>query len=166
MNKPSDNFIAEMLAKGLGREFGGAGTTAAGMRVERAFLAECGMPLSEVWLCDGSGLCYGNRLTAAGITQVLRTMSERLDFGTFWGSLAVAGRDGTLRDRMRGTLAVGNLRAKTGTLDIASCLSGYVASADHESLIFSVLMNGGSVNYWAARRAQDAIGAALAASHF
>ena len=166
MNKPSDNFIAEMLAKGLGREFGGAGSTAAGMRVERAFLAECGVPLSEVRLCDGSGLCYGNRLTAAGITRVLRTMSERLDFGTFWGSLAVAGHDGTLRDRMRGTLAVGNLRAKTGTLDIASSLSGYVASADHESLIFSVLMNGGSVNYWAARRAQDAIGAALAASHF
>lgn len=164
MNKASDNFIAEMLTKGLGMDFGGGGTTAAGVRVERSVLAQLGVDLDEVRLRDGSGLHYGDRLSAAAVTQLLWVMSADGEFDTYWSALPVAGVDGTLRTRMRGSFAAGNLRAKTGTLSIASSLSGYVSTADHQGLCFSVLMNGAQLDALRARRAQDAIGAALAAS--
>jgi len=162
LNKPSDNFIAEMLTKGLGAAFGGAPTTAAGCRVETTFLVKRGLKASSFRLTDGSGLSYYDRLTAAGVTRLLRAMAERKDWATYWGSLAVAGYDGTLKDRMRGTLAARNLHGKTGTLNIASCLSGYVTSANGHRLVFSMLMNAGWIDVGAAHAAQDAIGALLA----
>lgn len=164
MNKRSDNFTAEILMKGLGREFGRGGTTAAGAAVERAFLAECGADLGEVRLRDGSGLHYLNRLSAAVTIRLLEAMTSRLDFDLYWATLPVAGVDGTLRTRMLGTAAAGNLHGKTGTLNIASALSGYVTTANGKRLAFSILMNGAPVSVWAARGAQDSIGVLLARS--
>ena len=128
MNKPSDNFFAEMLTKGLGASFGGGGTTAAGVKVERAFLISLGISGTTFRLTDGSGLSYYDRLTALDITALLAAMSKRSDWPVFWNSLSVAGVDGTLADRMRGTAAQKNLHGKTGTLTVASNLSGYVTS--------------------------------------
>lgn len=162
MNKTSDNFIAEMLTKGIGRDAAGSGTTRAGVAVQRRFLLRCGVPARECCLRDGSGLCYANRLTASAVSRLLRVVHENSDDDVLRRSLPVAGVDGTLRLRMRGTPAQRNVRAKTGTLSIASCLSGYVSSADHHSLAFSILMNRASLNVYAAQRAQDEIGAALA----
>jgi D-alanyl-D-alanine carboxypeptidase/D-alanyl-D-alanine-endopeptidase (penicillin-binding protein 4) len=162
MGKPSDNTIAEMLLKGLGRDFGAGGTTAAGAAVVRAQLVQCGAPAGGLRVLDGSGLSYGNRLTAYAVTRLLVYMSTRMDFDTYWSSLAVGGRDGTLRLRMRGTLAVDNVHAKTGTLSIASCLSGYLTTRDREGVAFSILMNGWPLDAGRARAAQDALAAALA----
>jgi D-alanyl-D-alanine carboxypeptidase/D-alanyl-D-alanine-endopeptidase (penicillin-binding protein 4) len=162
MGKPSDNTIAEMLLKGLGRDFGAGGTTAAGAAVVRSQLVACGAPAAGLRVLDGSGLSYGNRLTAHAVTRLLVHMSTRMDFDTFWSSLAVGGRDGTLRLRMRGTLAVDNVHAKTGTLSIASCLSGYLTTRDREGVAFSILMNGWPLDAGRARAAQDALAAALA----
>jgi D-alanyl-D-alanine carboxypeptidase/D-alanyl-D-alanine-endopeptidase (penicillin-binding protein 4) len=66
----------------------------------------------------------------------------------------VAGTDGTIGHRMGGTAAERFVRAKTGTLAAASCLSGYAGSPGHTPLVFSILMNDvpGSTE---ARRAQD-----------
>jgi D-alanyl-D-alanine carboxypeptidase/D-alanyl-D-alanine-endopeptidase (penicillin-binding protein 4) len=165
MDKRSDNFIAEMLAKGLGKDFGAGGTTLAGMAVVRRYLASLGVSLARIRLQDGSGLSYHDRLNTVTITQLLQVESQRSDFNVYLTALPVAGVDGTLGTRMRGTKAARNLRAKTGTLNIASCLSGYVTTVDHHRLAFSILMNGVRLNTWAARQAQDAIGAALAAAH-
>jgi D-alanyl-D-alanine carboxypeptidase/D-alanyl-D-alanine-endopeptidase (penicillin-binding protein 4) len=114
---------------------------------------------------DGSGLSYGNKLTAAGITEVLGAMRQRDDFDVYYDSLAVAGEDGTAEDRMRGTRAAGNARVKTGTLNVACSLSGYVHSANDHLVAFSILMNGGSVgtsDWDRATKTQDTIVAALA----
>jgi len=162
MSKPSDNTVAEMLLKGLGRDFGAGGTTAARAPVVRAQVVACGAPAGEVRVLDGSGLSSRNRLSAFAVTRLLVRMSERLDFDSYWSSLAVGGRDGTLRLRMRGTLAVDNVHAKTGTLSISSCLSGYLTTRDHEGVAFSILMNGAPLDAAAARRAQDAVAALLA----
>ena len=164
MDKTSDNFIAEMLAKGLGREFGTGGTTAAGTTVERSYLKSLGVDVAETRLRDGSGLCYKDRLTAGVVTELLDAVADKPYFKSYWVALPIAGLDGTLRTRMRGTAAARNLHGKTGTLDIASSLSGYVTSADGHNLVFSMLMNGRPINGSAAHAAQDAIGAALAAA--
>jgi D-alanyl-D-alanine carboxypeptidase/D-alanyl-D-alanine-endopeptidase (penicillin-binding protein 4) len=74
-------------------------------------------------------------------------------------SLPVAGRNGTLERRMRGSAAAGRVRAKTGTLNEASALSGYV----NRRFAFSVLQNGSPVSTFWARKAQDRFAAVLAA---
>jgi serine-type D-Ala-D-Ala carboxypeptidase/endopeptidase (penicillin-binding protein 4) len=163
MNKPSDNFLAEELLKGLGAELGGAGTTAAGARVAASYLQSIGVN-DAVRLRDGSGLSYQDRLTNHAILKILGEMARRPDFRVFRRSLAIAGVDGTLEDRMRGTRAAGNVRAKTGTLNVASSLSGYVTSANGHELTFSMLMNGDPVDVAAAHAAQDAVAILLARS--
>ncbi len=164
-NKPSDNFFAEMLLKGLGKSFGTAGSTAAGVKVVGGFLVAAGLTRASFGLIDGSGLSYSDRQTAWGLTRLLKTMWRRDAYPVFYRSLAVAGVDGTLSDRMRKTAASGNLHGKTGTLAIASNLSGYVTTANGHMLAFSILMNkSGYINVWAAQTAQDAIGIALARS--
>ena len=164
MNKSSDNFFAEMLTKGLGAAFGGAGSTAAGTKVERAFLVSEGIAPQSFAVTDGSGLSYADRETPLAITQLLTAMAMRSDWPVFWRSLSVAGVSGTLADRMRGTIAQRNVHGKTGTLAVASSLSGYVKSANGEWLAFSILMNRRPIDVAAAQAAQDAIGVALAHS--
>jgi serine-type D-Ala-D-Ala carboxypeptidase/endopeptidase (penicillin-binding protein 4) len=165
MNKPSDNFFAEMLTKGLGASFGGVGTTAKGNQVEAKFLVSLGIGAGSFTLTDGSGLSYGDWLTPLDVTTLLQAMAKRADWPTYWASLSVAGIDGTLYDRMRGTAAQKNLHGKTGTLTVASNLSGYVMSANGEWLAFSMLMNRANwIDVGRAHVAQDAIGVALAHS--
>ncbi len=161
-NKESDNFFAEMLLKGLGKDFHGDGSTAAGTAANEAALRACGIESGTYVVKDGSGLSHGNRLAARGIVQLLGAMRQRDDFESYYESLAVAGVDGSLDERMRGTTAAGNARAKTGTLSIASCLSGYVESANDHLVAFSILMNGPSMDWTRATQAQDAIVVALA----
>jgi D-alanyl-D-alanine carboxypeptidase len=164
MNKESDNAFAEMLLKGLGKDFHGDGSTAAGTRASRETLHALGVTTGTYVVQDGSGLSYGNRLTAEGVVEVLGALRQRDDFDDFYDSLAIAGVDGTLHDRMRGTAADGNAHAKTGSLNVAACLSGYVTSANGHLVAFSILMNGGSLDWARATEAQDAIVVALARS--
>jgi len=165
MNKESDNFFAEMLLKGLGKDFYGDGSTAAGTKASKATLHAMGVPNDSYVIQDGSGLSYNDRLTPTTVVRVLGAMRQRDDFDAYYDSLAVAGEDGTLEDRMRGTAADGNAHAKTGTLNISVCLSGYVESANDHLVAFSILMNGGSMGtsgWGQATTAQDKIVVALA----
>ena len=163
MNKPSDNFLAEELLKGLGAGLGDAGTTEAGADVAKDFLKSIGVS-DGFRVRDGSGLSYQDKLTAHAVLKILGAMAKRSDFPVFRRSLAVAGVDGTLKDRMRGTAAAGNVRAKTGTLNAASSLSGYVTTANGHTLSFSMLMNGSPVPIASAHAAQDAVAVLLARS--
>jgi D-alanyl-D-alanine carboxypeptidase/D-alanyl-D-alanine-endopeptidase (penicillin-binding protein 4) len=164
MNKDSDNFFAETMLKGLGKDFRDEGSTQAGLDVSRANLAAIGLDPASYRLVDGCGLSYENRITARDIVRVLGAARQRFDFADYYDSLAIAGEDGTLEDRMRGTAAAGNARAKTGTLNIAVCLSGYVTSANDRLVGFAILVNGGSVNWGNATAAQDDIVEMLAAT--
>jgi serine-type D-Ala-D-Ala carboxypeptidase/endopeptidase (penicillin-binding protein 4) len=163
MNKPSDNFLAEELLKGLGTGLGAGGTTIAGADVAKHFLRDIGVS-DGFRIRDGSGLSYADRLTARAVVKILGAMAGRPDFAVFRRSLAVAGVDGTLKERMRGTAAAGNVRAKTGTLNAASSLSGYVTTASGHTLSFSMLMNGDPVPIDRAHAAQDAVAVLLARS--
>jgi D-alanyl-D-alanine carboxypeptidase/D-alanyl-D-alanine-endopeptidase (penicillin-binding protein 4) len=89
-------------------------------------------------------------------------MRRHPSFSVFYDALPVAGVDGTIRARMKGTPAEGNVRAKTGTLDKARALSGYVTMADGRQLIFSFLANNYTVRTRDVDRAVDGILARLA----
>jgi D-alanyl-D-alanine carboxypeptidase/D-alanyl-D-alanine-endopeptidase (penicillin-binding protein 4) len=159
ITRDSDNFLAEMLLKALGADAGAAGTTAAGGRVVREVLAEAGAPLAGVRIVDGSGLSRLDRLTARSLVALLQAANADRDVrDAFLSSLAVAGVDGTLDDRMDRRPTVGRVIAKTGTTMVASSLSGYVRGR----YVFSILQNGGST--WAARAAQDRFVTILAGS--
>jgi D-alanyl-D-alanine carboxypeptidase/D-alanyl-D-alanine-endopeptidase (penicillin-binding protein 4) len=161
MDRASDNFTAEMLVKELGAVQAGQGTTAVGVGVVTGLLAAAGIPLDGVRLVDGSGLSLLDRLTPNALVALLTTMwtddDVRLEL---LSSLPVAGRTGTLHDRMRSGPATGVVRAKTGTTDNASALSGFVS----DRYAFSVLQNGWPVSLTWARIAQDRFAATLAAS--
>jgi len=159
MDQASDNFTAEMLVKELGAVQAGAGTTAAGIGVVRAQLADAGVPLAGVRLVDGSGLSSLDRVTATELVSLLRVMWSDVDIQPeLLAALPLAGRTGTLHDRMRGTAAAGVVRAKTGTTDNSTALSGFVGSR----YVFSVVINGYPVSWLWSRVAEDRFATALA----
>jgi D-alanyl-D-alanine carboxypeptidase/D-alanyl-D-alanine-endopeptidase (penicillin-binding protein 4) len=158
MNKPSDNFFAEILTKDLAMQTGGLGTTATGARLAAGFARRLG---ARARLADGSGLSRANRASPYRVVRLLDAMAERDEFDYWYDSLPVAGRDGTLKDRMRSGPARGRCRGKTGTLSNVSALSGYCTARSGELYAFSILMNG--VYTPGARVLQDRMAQALAA---
>ena len=143
MNKVSSNFIAEMLVKTLGAELKGApGTWPKGLEVTEDLLGELGLPRGTYQLKNGSGLNDTNRFSAHQLTSLLGAIWKRFPVASeFIASLGIAARDGTMRLRMEGTDAAGRLRAKTGTLEHVTALSGFVQSLGGERFVFSILVN-------------------------
>ncbi len=161
MDRESDNFAAEMVLKTIGAEVGDGGSTPAGAAIVRRDLDQAGVPLLGVRIVDGSGLSLSDRLTAHALAALLLAVWNDVDLRTpFWASLSIAGVNGTLEDRLRSPPARGAVRAKTGTTNRASALSGYV----RDRYGFAVLQNGFPVSPWSARKAQDRFATALAAA--
>jgi serine-type D-Ala-D-Ala carboxypeptidase/endopeptidase (penicillin-binding protein 4) len=161
MDRDSDNFAAESMLKQLGAEKGTGGTTAAGVAVVRRELAAAGVPLTGVHMADGSGLSLADRVTARALVSLLVAAWNDSELRTaFWRALPVAGENGTLEDRMERAPARGVVRAKTGTTNRASSLSGYVGTR----YAFAIIQNGFPVLAWAAREAQDRFATALAST--
>jgi D-alanyl-D-alanine carboxypeptidase/D-alanyl-D-alanine-endopeptidase (penicillin-binding protein 4) len=160
MDRWSDNFTAEMVLKTIGYKTLGQGTTAAGAAVARRDLASAGIPVAGVRIADGSGLSRDDRVTARELTMLLVKMWNDPEMrGIVWSSLPIAGVSGTMRHRLLDDPSHRLLRAKTGTTDIASALSGYVG----RRFAFVAIENGHPVNYWAAHEAEDRVARALLA---
>lgn len=159
LNKKSVNLIAENLLKFLGANFAGApGTSAKGAQViqDKFLVAMVGLPRETgIEIADGSGLSPLNRLTPKVLTEVLQYMFMQFDVSVdFLGSMAISGVDGTLKKRMNTPLLKRRVRAKTGFIQGASSLSGYLYTQDNEVLIFSFLMNHYR-NYYQAIKTQE-----------
>lgn len=160
MDRESDNFTAELLLKQLGALAADSGTSAAGARVVMQELASANVPLAGVRVVDGSGLSLLDRLTAQALVGILQAAWIDPDVRpTLVQSLAVAGVNGTLQDRMRRAPARGNVLAKTGTTNVASALSGYVRGR----YAFAIVQNGHPISAAFARLAQDRFAGLLAA---
>ena len=139
MNKPSDNFFGEMLLKNLAMQARGVGTTKAGARLSAGYARRLG---ARARIADGSGLSRGNRASPYRVVRLLTAMNQEESFDAWYASLAVAGRDGTLKNRMRSGAARGRCRGKTGTLSNVSALSGYCTARSGDLYAFSILMSG------------------------
>lgn len=160
-NHVSHNLFAEALLKTVGRVVFGEGTFEAGARAVQYFLeCETSVHPEAVQVVDGSGLSRGNRASARATVHLLDYMTRSGSGEVYLSSLPEAGSARGLR-RMHQTAAAGNLRAKTGTIQHVSSLSGYVDSADGERLAFSIIANG-VPSTWRAKRIEDAIGARIA----
>ena len=142
MLKSSDNLCAENLLKYLAHvKTGQKGTIAEGGKVIKEYLRLNGIPADHMLIADGSGVSRYNLTNADTITRLLvAAYRDRETFPFFVNSLPVAGSDGTLALRMKGTPSEGKLRAKTGTMKGVSALAGYSNSADGEPLAFTMIM--------------------------
>ncbi|MBX7118844.1 MAG: D-alanyl-D-alanine carboxypeptidase/D-alanyl-D-alanine-endopeptidase, partial [Gemmatimonadaceae bacterium] len=160
--KPSQNQFGEILFKTLGRVRAGAGTADSGRAVVERQLVAWGADSAGFAVRDGSGLSRHDYVSPETIVRVLDAMRRHPAFRTYYDALPIAGVDGTIRTRMRGTPAAGNVHAKTGTLDKARALSGYVTTADGRLLLFSMLANNHVVPNREVERVQDALAAFLA----
>ena len=137
MMKNSDNFYAEQIIKTIGAEVMGAGSWSNGIKAVKQFLCDIGIDATQLRMVDGSGLSRYNLLSPQLVVNLLKYMYSE----TFLTSLPMAGVDGTLKNRMKGTPLEGNLKAKTGTMSGVSALSGYITTESGDVIAFSIMIN-------------------------
>ncbi len=166
MQKPSQNQIAELLFRTSGLSASGDGSADSARAVGVRTLAEWGVTTSDAAYRDGSGLSRHDYVTPRAIVKVLDAMRRSPWFATYRDALPIAGVDGTIGNRMKGTAAAGNARAKTGTVDKARSLSGYVTTADGRLIMFSMLSNNFTVPTREVERVQDLLVTTLASQAF
>lgn len=161
INKESNNFLAEAVAKTVGRMVSGDGSFSGGGRaVEKFLIEEVGVPPEELHVRDGSGLSVENKASAGAFVQTLEYMASSPYWEQFLNTLPEAGVPREM-GRMYRSPAAGNLRAKTGTMDGVSALSGLVRTRSGERIAFSILSNEVASEY-RAKSAEDQLGIRLA----
>ena len=148
MMKVSDNLYAEsvfyQLAASGGTRWASAKTA---RQYENDLFSRIGLNPRDYNVADGSGLSLYNYVTTELETKLLRYAYQRPDiYSAYLEAQPIAGVDGTLRSRMRGTAAAGNVRAKTGTVKGVSSLAGYLTASNGHLLCFSIINNGGLSN--------------------
>lgn len=144
--KLSNNGHGEVLVKEMGRVIEDEGSWDKGLSVMGTTLTNLGIDMDTMLLRDGSGMSHKTLVTADEITKLLHIVQTKPWYPIFLNALPVAGADerftgGTLRYRMKGTAAEGNVQAKTGTLNGVTSLAGYVQTQSGEDLIFSIIIN-------------------------
>ena len=140
-NKLSMNLHAELMLRVAAREKAGAITMDDALAFATQFRQSIGILPDDVQLTDGSGLSRGDLATPQSVVRLL-AYAHRQPWGSdFENSLPVAGQDGTLENRMRGTAAAGRIHAKTGLVEHVNSLSGYATSRRGAHLIFSIFGN-------------------------
>ncbi|TPV94950.1 MAG: D-alanyl-D-alanine carboxypeptidase/D-alanyl-D-alanine-endopeptidase [Myxococcales bacterium FL481] len=157
INKRSNNFMAEQLLRTFVPEDGA--TAAASLRAMRDYLRGVGLTAQAVDIGNGSGLYDNNRVSPAAMTSLLATVAADYRYAAeFIGSLATMGVDGTTKRRLADTEHARWIRAKTGTLDGVSALSGYLGTPDGQAFAFCILFNDfPTAHRSAARELQDRI---------
>lgn len=130
INRDSDNDLADALLRRIG-----------GQAAVRSALALLGVNPDSYEQVDGSGLSRRNRATPSTFVTLLREMDTHDEGELFHRSLAIAGVNGTLRNRFRNTLVAGRLYGKTGTLRGVRALSGYLENPNYGTIAFSIVIN-------------------------
>jgi D-alanyl-D-alanine carboxypeptidase/D-alanyl-D-alanine-endopeptidase (penicillin-binding protein 4) len=126
-------------------------------------LAAWGIPPDAWQIIDGSGLSRRNAIAPETLVTILERMYDPSGDSPWMTGLPVAGRDGTLANRMEGTPAQDNVRAKTGTMSNIRTLAGYVRTRDGEALAFAIMADNFEGPGSAAAEAVDRIAVRLAA---
>ena len=160
INQRSNNLFAELVFRTVGRTYGARGDAAGSQHAVKSVLEGLNVPTEGLALLDGSGLSAANRVRPSTFVALIDRLSESELWPEYWATLPEAGQRRGL-GRMYRTAAAGNLRAKTGTIEGVSALSGLVRSQDDERLAFSIVLNG-TPSTTRAKRIENQIGARLA----
>lgn len=155
INKPSQNFYADMVLKAIGASTGAVGSFASGETVVKDLLTSAGVDAAPFNMADGSGLSRRNYVTPRQVVALLAHMKSRPHFPIYEASLPVMGVDGTLKDRMKTTAAAGTVKAKTGTIGNVRSLSGYLTAKNGHKIAFCMIANNFFVPTSQATEAQD-----------
>ncbi len=159
INKRSDNFLAECLFKSIGAEASGKqGNSFYSTQAVLSFIKDNGIFSDGTSIVDGSGISRFDQVTPAAIVGLLEKMYFDLNnFDDFYNSLSIAGVDGTLDDRLKGTYAENNFRGKTGTLNGVCSVAGYLTTAGGEDLIICIIFEFEKGSWKTFRKLQDEI---------
>ncbi|HTQ60549.1 MAG TPA: D-alanyl-D-alanine carboxypeptidase/D-alanyl-D-alanine-endopeptidase [Candidatus Solibacter sp.] len=141
INKISQNLHAEMMLRTVARQSGLWSTTDDLLKVPQDFYAAADIAPDDVIQTDGSGLSRHDLITPRAVVSLLKYAEGQTWFAPYYASLPVAGVDGSLQDRMKGTVAEGRIHAKTGSVAHVRTLSGFAELPDGRRLIFSFLSN-------------------------
>jgi serine-type D-Ala-D-Ala carboxypeptidase/endopeptidase (penicillin-binding protein 4) len=141
INKISQNLHAELVLRTLGRERGPLPTLDGSLATVSNVLTAAGVESNEYDLNDGSGMSLQNLITPRALVKVLRHADDAPWAALYRSTLPIAGVDGTISDRLRGTFAAGRIQAKTGTLGHVNTLSGYAQTIKGERLAFAIMSN-------------------------
>ena len=139
INKVSQNLHAEILLRTVAKVKTGVGSLAAGLNIEKSFLASAGV--SDVDVDDGSGLSRENLVTPRAVVALLEYVRRQPWGDAYFSTLPLAGVDGTLDNRMKGTPAAGRIEGKTGSVEHTQALSGLATTLRGEHLLFSIFEN-------------------------
>jgi D-alanyl-D-alanine carboxypeptidase/D-alanyl-D-alanine-endopeptidase (penicillin-binding protein 4) len=164
INKESQNLHTEMLLRLLGARRGGVGSLETGREAIEEFLGRIGVPADSWQMQDASGLSRSDLVTPRGMVALLVAMDKHPHGAVFRASLAVAGVDGTLENRMRSSAAFRRVQAKTGTIRNVNGLAGYATARNGDRLAFYAVINHHTAEGSDATAAIDALAALLAGS--
>ena len=145
-NQRSNNIYAEILLRSIGRTHpehytSSQDTISLGIALVKKSLTEMGIDPQAYSLHDGSGLSRHNLVTPTTFVKLLSAMSLTPAGQLYRDSLPIAGVSGSLRNRMKGTLAQGIVRAKTGSMSGVVSLAGYINPPQYSPLVFSIILN-------------------------
>ena len=140
-NMESVNLYCESLLKTISKTKGADGSYPSGTKLINSYWQDRGVNMEGVFLEDGSGLSSRNVVTSRFMAQLLRKMYKDSDFEAFYESLPEAGKSGSLKNTLKGTIAEGRLRAKSGTLKRVRSYTGYVRSKSGDMRCFSIIVN-------------------------
>lgn len=140
-NLKSNNLYAEHLLKTISFRKTGFGTDSGGIKAVMNFWKEKGIDTRGLYMADGCGLSRANTMTTRQQAEILRVLALEPNFNSFYNSLPVAGRSGSLSSLCKGSCAENNLRAKSGYINRARGYVGYVRDKKGEQLSFSLLIN-------------------------
>lgn len=140
INKESQNLHTELMLRRVARQ-AGSGSIADGQAVMHKVMTQAGLPETGYFFADGSGMSSYNRITPRAAVGLLSWIARQPWSMAWRGTLPIAGRDGTLQNRFKGTILEGKLFAKTGSLNASRALSGYLTTRSGKTLIFSALAN-------------------------
>ncbi|MGR8919995.1 MAG: D-alanyl-D-alanine carboxypeptidase/D-alanyl-D-alanine endopeptidase [Gammaproteobacteria bacterium] len=158
LNKWSNNLMTRMLLYSLAETRSGPPLTrAAGAEAVREHLAGRGLDTTSLVIDNGSGLSRNTRLTARFMSEMLGLAWFDRSMPEYVASLAIAGKDGTMRKRFRGRRENGWMHLKTGSLDKVSAIAGYVHTPQGRTFIVVMLANHARVNYGVGKNLQDAV---------
>ncbi len=141
VNKMSNNLYAELLLLTIGKAAGNVSGTQGATVAAISSLKSAGIDTEGLTMADGSGLSRYNLVTPRSVIQLLKVMANGPYAPQFMGSLPAMSTEGTLKNRLKGSQAVGRIRAKTGTMVHVRSLSGYITTKHDETLVFSILCN-------------------------